>query len=111
LRTKKQAPGALHGLPVGFTLTGAKTDERQVFLNILVDGTETMNQLQQDEGRQLMIGDKNYYGAGFEDTVDAAGIEMLRPARKGEKPSARGQVLQARAAGHRISQRHPHGAA
>jgi hypothetical protein len=75
----------LQGLPVGFALTGAKADERRVFLDIL-DGTETMNQLQADGIRQLLIGDKNYFGADFEDTVDAAGIEMLRPARKGEKP-------------------------
>lgn len=75
----------LQGLPVGFALTGAKADERQVFLDIL-DGTETMNQLQQDAVRQILIGDKNYYGTEFEDTADRAGIEMLRPARKGEKP-------------------------
>jgi hypothetical protein len=75
----------LQGLPVGFALTGAKANERQVFLDIL-DGTETMNELQQGGARQLLIGDKNYYGAEFEDTVDAAGIEMLRPARKGEDP-------------------------
>lgn len=75
----------LQGLPVGFALTGAKADERRVFLDIL-DGTETMNRLQQDGARQLLIGDRNYYGADFEDTVDAAGIELLRPARKGEKP-------------------------
>jgi hypothetical protein len=75
----------LQGLPVGFALTGAKANERQVFLDIL-DGTETKNELQQDGARQLLIGDKNYYGAKFEDTVDAAGIEMLRPARQGEQP-------------------------
>lgn len=77
----------LHGLPVGFALTGAKADERQVFLDILA-GTEAMNQVQADGKRQILIGDKNYYGADFEDTVDAAGIELLRPARKGEKPRA-----------------------
>lgn len=82
----------LHGLPVGFALTGATADERQVFCDIL-DGTETMNELQQDGARQLLIGDKNYFGAEFEATVDAAGIDLLRPARKGEKPRAGAQFF------------------
>jgi hypothetical protein len=42
-------------------------------------------------GRQLIIGDKNYYGADFEAALPEAGIELLRPARKGEteRPGAR----------------------
>lgn len=75
----------LHGLPVGYALTGAKADERQVFLDILA-GTPAMNRLQTDGHRQILIGDKNYFGADFEQTVDESGIELLRPARKGEKP-------------------------
>ena len=76
----------LQGLPVGFALAGAKADDRQVFLSIL-DGTEAMNELQQEAGsRQLVIGDKNYVGAEFEETLDAAGIKLLRPARKDEEP-------------------------
>ena len=31
-----------------------------------------------------MIGDKNYYGAAFEAELANTGIELLRPARKGE---------------------------
>ena len=38
------------------------------------------------EGRQILIGDKNYFGHDFETRLDAGGIELLRPARKGEKP-------------------------
>lgn len=68
----------LQGLPVGFALAGTKADERKAFLDIL-DGTKTMNAFQQDAVRQLLIGDKNYRGADFEDTVDGAGFEMLRP--------------------------------
>lgn len=75
----------LQGLPVGFALTGAKADERQVFLDIL-DGTEAMNEVLADGKRQILIGDKNYFGAAFEETVDQSGIELLRPVRKGEKP-------------------------
>jgi Transposase DDE domain len=76
----------LHGLPVGFALTGAKADERAVLLDILhADPTLT------DRVRQLMIGDKNYFGAEFEATLPEAGIDLLRPARKGEseRPGAR----------------------
>ena len=76
----------LHGLPVGFALTGAKADERQVLLDILhADPTLT------DRGAQIMIGDKNYFGAEFEATLPEAGIDLLRPARKREteRPGAR----------------------
>jgi hypothetical protein len=34
------------------------------------------------------MADKNYYGSHFEATLADAGIELLRPARKGEKPRA-----------------------
>jgi hypothetical protein len=68
----------LHGLPVGYALTGAKADERQVLLAILADGDLA--------GRpgQLLIGDKNYYGRDFEAALAAGGLILLRPARKGE---------------------------
>jgi hypothetical protein len=69
----------LHGLPVGFTLTGAKADERHVLVDILhADPTLT------NRGAQIMIGDKNYFGAEFEATLPEAGIDLLRPARKRE---------------------------
>ena len=72
----------LHGLPVGFALTGAKADERQVLLAILADDGLA--------GRpgQLVIGDKNYYGRDFEAAIAQAGIRLLRPARKGEPARA-----------------------
>jgi hypothetical protein len=76
----------LHGLPVAFALTGAKADERVVLLDMLhADPTLT------DRPRQIMIGDKNYFGAEFEATLPEGGIELLRPARKGEpeRPGAR----------------------
>jgi hypothetical protein len=37
---------------------------------------------------QIVIGDKNYYGRRFEATLAAAGLDLLRPARKGEPPRA-----------------------
>ena len=37
---------------------------------------------------QILIGDKNYYGAVFEAALAAAQIRLLRPARKGEPEPA-----------------------
>ena len=75
----------LHGLPVGWALSGAKADEREVLEQILAT---TPALATAREHRQITIGDKNYYGREFESRIDTAGIELLRPARKGEKPRA-----------------------
>ncbi|MGI8867449.1 MAG: IS982 family transposase [Mycobacteriales bacterium] len=69
----------LHGLPVGFALTGAKADERQVLLDILDTDPSLTSRAQ-----QTLIADKNYFGAAFEALLPHAGITLLRPARKGE---------------------------
>ena len=70
----------LHGLPVGFALTGAKAGERTVLLDIL----HTDPTLTAQRPGQTVIGDKNYFGAEFETTLAEAGLTLLRPARKGE---------------------------
>ncbi|MHB1065828.1 MAG: IS982 family transposase [Candidatus Nanopelagicales bacterium] len=75
----------LHGLPVGWALAGAKADEREVLEQILAT---TPALAAAREHRQITIADKNYYGRGFEARIDAAGIDLLRPARKGERPRA-----------------------
>jgi hypothetical protein len=69
----------LHGLPVSFALTGAKADEREVLTGILADPALTAGR-----GGQVIIGDKNYFGADFETTLADGRICLLRPARKGE---------------------------
>jgi hypothetical protein len=69
----------LAGLPVGYALTGAKADERQVLLDILADPMLTAGR-----ARQILIGDKNYYGHSFETTLADGRLCLLRPARKGE---------------------------
>jgi hypothetical protein len=69
----------VHGLPIGFALTGAKADERQVLLSILEDQAPLAGR-----AGQIIIGDKNYYGRDFETTLAGAGLVLLRPARKGE---------------------------
>jgi Transposase DDE domain len=73
----------LHGLPVGWALTGAKADERHVLADIVAN-TPALAHLQHT--RLTWIGDKNYYGTAFEAEVADTGIDLLRPARKGEKP-------------------------
>jgi Transposase DDE domain len=73
----------LHGLPVGFALTGAKADERQVLLDILADPALTAGR----DG-QIIIADKNYYGHDFEAALADGRICLLRPARKGEPQRA-----------------------
>ncbi len=70
----------LHGLPIGFALTGAKADERQVLLSILAADPDLAALLP----GQIIIGDKNYYGADFEAVLTSTGASLLRPARKGE---------------------------
>jgi hypothetical protein len=72
----------LHGLPVGFALTGAKADEREVLAGLL-DADPALAARLRD---QTVIGDKNYFGREFETSLAEAGIDLLRPARKGEPP-------------------------
>jgi len=70
----------LHGLPIGFALTGAKADERQVLLDLFHDDPT----LAGSRPGQLLIADKNYYGRDFEADLTGQGIRLLRRARKGE---------------------------
>ena len=73
----------LHGLPVGWALTGAKADERLV-LGDIMNSTPALAQVHQV--RQIVLADKNYYGKAFEAALADARIDLLRPARRGEKP-------------------------
>jgi hypothetical protein len=79
----------LHGLPVGFALTGAKADERQTLLGIL----DADPSLLAGRAGQTLMGDKNYYGAEFEATLADAEVRLLRPARKGEPPRPGAHLL------------------
>jgi hypothetical protein len=73
----------VHGLPVGFALTGAKADEREVLRQILTDPAVAARCVE-----QVLIGDKNYFGSDFEHDLAGEGITLLRPARKGEPERA-----------------------
>ena len=76
----------LGGLPIGAALTGAKADERLVLLDILTDPT-----LAQHRPGQTLIADKSYFGRDFDAALAQTGVQLLRPARKGEaeRPGAR----------------------
>ncbi len=65
------------GLPVAYALTGAKTDERDTCLDMIAHA---------DIARpgQTLVADKGYRRAGFEDELNAAGIELIGPATKTE---------------------------
>ncbi|WP_189263704.1 IS982 family transposase [Streptomyces fuscichromogenes] len=70
----------LQGLPVAFALTGAKADERETLLDLL----SAEPGLVAARPVQTLIGDKNYFGRGFEEELYERDIRLLRPARKGE---------------------------
>lgn len=76
------------GLIVGFVLTGAKADEREMLLAILDD-----EHLPPRTGPQTLIADKNYYGRDFEATLAAGQVHLLRPARAGEPERAGAQFF------------------
>ena len=77
----------LHGLPLGWALVGAKTDEREV-AGALLEATPALAH------RPLtLIGDKNYYGRVFEAELAESGIRLLRPSRAGEKPVAAARLF------------------
>jgi hypothetical protein len=72
----------LQGLPVGFAVSGAKADEREVLLGIL----DADPMLTDGRSGQTVIADRHYYGRQFEATLHGHGITLLRPARTGEAP-------------------------
>lgn len=77
----------LHGLPLGWAVTGAKADERLVLADIVASTPALAQTLAAAEhDRLVLIGDKNYYGKAFEADLADAGIDLLRPTRKGERP-------------------------
>ena len=70
------------GLPVAFALTNPKLDERDVALDIFDHDRSLL------AGRtgQTLVADKGYASAEFETRLNDHGIQLLRPARKNEKP-------------------------
>ncbi|MFJ2033946.1 IS982 family transposase [Streptosporangium sp. NPDC087985] len=77
----------LGGLPVAFALTGAKANEQQTLLEIFAAEPGLLT----SRPGQTLIGDRNYFGNAFEAHLATEGVELLRPARKGEaeRPGAK----------------------
>ncbi|MCX4706845.1 hypothetical protein [Streptomyces sp. NBC_01373] len=71
----------LQGLPIAFVLTGAKADERETLLDLLAAECELLR----ERRGQTLIGAKNYFGRGFERELSERGVQLLRPARRGER--------------------------
>jgi hypothetical protein len=72
-----------HGLPLGWALTSAKADEREACDQIVAN---TPSLARARPFRQVTLADKNHYGRTFDACLDAPGIDILPPARKGEHP-------------------------
>ena len=67
------------GLPIMWALAPAKADERDICLDMLAHAGLA-------RPGQVIIADKGYRRASFEETLNQAGITLIRPATKGEKP-------------------------
>lgn len=74
----------LHGLPVGWVLTGAKANEREALHDILTVTPGLAEHIAMY--RPTIIADKGYYGHDFETELTDAGVTLLRPTRAGEQP-------------------------
>lgn len=73
------------GLPVSWALTGAKTSERSVLVEMISTGVYRAG--------QTVIADKGYASRDLEHCLADAGITMLRPAKKGETPRPGANLL------------------
>jgi hypothetical protein len=70
------------GLPVTFGLANPKTDEGEVAIDLFDSDPELLA----GRNRQTLVADKGYASAAFEQRLAGHGIELVRPARKGEQP-------------------------
>ena len=67
------------GLPITWAVAGAKADERSTAL-------EMINHARVARPGQTLIADKGYRSAAFEQVLNQAGMILIRPATKTEKP-------------------------
>lgn len=67
------------GMPISWALAPAKADERDVAAEMLTRGGLA-------RAGQVIIADKGYRSAAFENTLAEAGIALIRPAARTEKP-------------------------
>nr|WP_245712627.1 transposase [Micromonospora nigra] len=78
----------MHGLPVAFALTTAKTNEREVLVDLFDLDTGLLTH---PDGLVLIV-DKGYRDATTERLLTERGVTMIRPAYRTEKPRP-GRVL------------------
>ena len=76
----------LHGLPLGWALTGAKADERVTCWDLL-NTTPILAKTRQ--ATQTLIADKGYYGVGFETDLGRAGHHAAAPVPQRRKAPRR----------------------
>lgn len=81
----------VHGLPVAFALTTAKTDEREV----LVDLFDLDNGLLTHPDGLILIVDKGYRDTATERQLTERDVTMIRPAYRTEKPRPGRMLLRA----------------
>ena len=67
------------GLPIIWALAPATEDERDIALDMVARSGVA-------QAGQTILADKGYRRASFEKTLNEAGITLIRPATKGEKP-------------------------
>jgi hypothetical protein len=70
------------GLPITYALANPKVDERDVAIDLF----EAEPGLLVGRGGQTIIADKGYASAEFEKRLAHHGVELVRPARRDEKP-------------------------
>jgi hypothetical protein len=81
----------VHGLPVAFALTNAKTDEREVLVDLI---TLQPNMFHDPDGLVLVV-DKGYRDHDTETWLNEAGITVVRPAYRTEAPRPGRNLLRA----------------
>ncbi len=77
------------GLPITFALANPKIDEREVAIDLF----EADPALLAGPEGQTLIADKGYTSAEFEARLAGHGIELIRPARRGERRRRGGPQL------------------
>ena len=82
----------VHGLPVAFALAGAKTDEREVLVDLF--DLDTAGLLTHPGGLVLIV-DKGYRDAATERLLNERGVTVIRPAYRTEKQRPGGMLLHA----------------
>jgi len=97
----------LHGLPVGWALTGAKADERAVLEQILANTPALASR----ERSPILITDKELLRPRVRGRSRRRRHPTAAPGPQGQEAPARAAVRQAPAPGHRVHQRDPQGPA